>query len=180
MNKVIFLDRDGTLNPDPGYICSLDEFEFYDETMDVLADLSQGGFSFIIVTNQSGVGRGIIPEEAVESINEFIAESFKARGIPLLGIYTCPHTPDEGCPCRKPNTGMFERAALDHSVILDRSYVIGDSVLDIQAGNSLGITTLLVRTGNGKASEASLLESGISVNFIGNSLRDCAEFLLAE
>ncbi|MEE9167454.1 MAG: HAD family hydrolase [Candidatus Neomarinimicrobiota bacterium] len=178
-DATIFLDRDGTLNPDPGYISSLDQFRFYTDAMDALDRLARGGFSFVIVTNQSGIGRGIIPLTAMESINDFISQSFDRRNIPLLGIYTCPHLPEEGCDCRKPGTGMFEQASADHHIVLGDSYLIGDSVRDIQAGKSLGVTTLLVRTGNGGESEASLSETGMEADFTGDSLVECAEFILA-
>ncbi|MFQ6673647.1 MAG: D-glycero-alpha-D-manno-heptose-1,7-bisphosphate 7-phosphatase [Fidelibacterota bacterium] len=176
---VIFLDRDGTLNPDPGYISSLERYEFYEDALGALGHLAARGFRFVVVTNQSGIGRGIIKREAVEEIHSYIFDSFKGRDIPLLGIYYCDHGPDEGCRCRKPATGLFEQAATDHSIDLDTSYVIGDSIMDMVAGKRLGIKTVLVRTGNGKSCERDLPGMGIDVDYVGDSLADCARFILS-
>jgi len=175
----IFLDRDGTLNPDSGYLSSLDQFRFYKGTLDVLEQLAKKGFQFVVVTNQSGVGRGIIPPNALEEIHNFVLSSFKDRNIPLLGIYYCPHRPDEGCNCRKPKPGLFKRVAEEHSIRLETSYIIGDSVSDIEAGKRLGMTTVLVRTGNGRSSEKNLLEKGIEVDFVGDNLKNCSQYIVA-
>lgn len=175
---VIFLDRDGTLNPDPGYISSLDQFKFYDHTLDVLEDHAKNGFRFVVVTNQSGVGRGIISYGVLEEIHDYVRSSFRNHNIPLLGIYYCPHRPDEGCDCRKPGPGMFRRAAKEHTISLETSYIIGDSIRDMEAGILLGMTTILVRTGNGRSSEKSLSDKGIQIDFIGNTLQQCTQFIL--
>ena len=175
---VVFLDRDGTLNPDPGYIRSVEQYEFYVDTLDALEELARAGFVFVVVTNQSGIGRGIVEEAALKEIHDYVQQSFGKRDIPLLGIYYCPHTPDEGCECRKPRTGLFSQAARDHSIDIDESHVIGDSISDMEAGKRLGMKTVLVRTGNGKSSEKSLLEKGVDVDFVGDSIRDCAHFIL--
>ena len=96
----IFLDRDGTLNPDPGYIDSPDDYELYPETIRALKNLSTTGLPFILVTNQSGIGRGLIEETALEAIHNKLDTLLNQHGLVLLGIYYCPHTPEEGCNCR--------------------------------------------------------------------------------
>lgn len=176
----VFLDRDGTLNPDPGYIASLNEFKFYKGAMDALATLSLEGFRFVVVTNQSGVGRGVISPSGLQDIHDYLKISFRDHGIELLGIYYCPHTPQAACDCRKPGTELFRRAAAEHSIELDASYVIGDSVRDMEAGRALGMTTVLVRTGNGKSTESSLREKGMVVDFVGDDLEDCSKFILTK
>lgn len=179
-DSVIFLDRDGTLNPDPGYIDSLDRFEFYDDTLDALDLLAAQGFHFAVATNQSGVARGLIERKNLDDIHRFIAFSFDRRGIPLLGVYACTHGPDEGCDCRKPKTGLFEQVARDHSVGLESSYIIGDSVGDMQAGRALGMKTVLVRTGQGESAENELTEMGLEVDFVGDTLTDCARYIVSQ
>ena len=174
----VFLDRDGTLNPDSGYLSSVDQFRFYKHTLDVLSELANHGLQFVVVTNQSGIGRGIIPHTALEEIHNYIRHSFEKRGIPLLDIYYCPHKPDDGCECRKPKPGLFKHAADEHSICLETSYIIGDSFRDIEAGKQLGMTTVLVRTGDGRSSEKLLREKGITVDYIGNNLKDCTQFIL--
>lgn len=177
---VVFLDRDGTLNPDPGYIASLDQYEFYDDALDALELLTSRGFRFAVATNQSGVARGLIERSRLEEIHRFIAFEMEKRGIPLLGIYACNHAPEDGCSCRKPGTGLFEQVAADHSVRLEESYMIGDSVRDMQAGKALGMKTFLVRTGRGKLAEKELSEMNLEVDFIGDTLMDCARHIVSQ
>tara|TARA_Y100000310_G_scaffold24938_1_gene23902 strand:- start:3537 stop:4106 length:570 start_codon:yes stop_codon:yes gene_type:complete len=177
---VVFLDRDGTLNPDPGYISSLDQFQFFPNALVALQNLDDQEFAFIIVTNQSGIARGKIKQENLDAIHRFIEDQFEASGIPLLGVYVCPHHPDEGCRCRKPGTALFERAAKDHSIELDRSYIIGDSEADIRAGKALSMKTVLVRTGNGKLTERILAQAMLEIDLSGNNLTDCIDFIIGD
>ena len=148
--NTIFLDRDGTLNPDPGYISSLDQFEFYDFTIPALQRLAHSGNRFIIVTNQSGVSRGLIDQDDLNKIHDHIKNEFFKNSIPLLDIYICIDHPDKASNRRKPGSGMFLEAANDHSINLSESLMIGDSVHDIKSGNNLDMDTVLVLTGRGK------------------------------
>ena len=145
---LIFLDRDGTLNPDPGYISSLDDFEFYPFTIDALKQLD--GQSFIIITNQSGVARGIIDEGNLEEIHQYIRKMFSENHINLKAIYLCTDHPDRPTERRKPGPGMFREAARDFNLDLSRCLVIGDAESDILAGQNLSMDTMLVLTGKGK------------------------------
>ncbi len=166
----IFLDRDGTLNPDPGYINSLDQFTFYDFTMDALKSLSAAGNRFCIITNQSGVGRGKIKVEDLSEIHDYILNQFYENGLELLGIYYCPDHPDEATEFRKPGTGMFHQAAKDHHIDLGRSIMIGDAFSDIQAGVNLGMDTMLVLTGRGQETQSKL--GNLSPTIIAQDLMD--------
>lgn len=145
----IFLDRDGTLNPDPGYINSLEQFKFFDFTIDALKKMAQDGNRFCIVTNQSGIARGIIQQENLDEIHSYIQDEFKKHEIPLLGIYVCEDHPEQATERRKPGPGMFLEAELDHDLDLMNSLIIGDSAADIEAGEMLGMDTMLVLTGRG-------------------------------
>ncbi len=177
LDKVIFLDRDGTLNPDPGYISSIKQFKFYPDTLTSLSTLAKLGFKFAIVTNQSGIARGLIKEEELEKIHEFISNQFAQSGIPLLGIYKCPHHPKDGCKCRKPETGLFDEASRQHDINLSSAAVIGDSSADVEAGKSKGMVACLVRTGRGSEEEIKLKDIGLEPDYVGDSLLDCTSFL---
>lgn len=148
--KTIFLDRDGTLNFDPGYINNVKNFKFYNFTFDALKLFNSAGSNFCIITNQSGIARGIIKPNKLDQINDFIKNSFKKNKLNLLDIYYCADHPDNPSKFRKPNTGMFEMAIKDHGFEIKSSLIIGDNFCDIIAGNRLGIDTMLVLTGKGK------------------------------
>jgi histidinol-phosphate phosphatase family protein len=145
----IFLDRDGTLNPDPGYISSLDDFTFFDYTLPSLKIMAGAGNRFCIVTNQSGITRGLIQSDDLDEIHSFIQQEFKKNGIPLLGIYVCTDHPEQATERRKPGPGMFLEAEMDHELTLMNCLMVGDSAADIEAGEMLGMDTMLVLTGRG-------------------------------
>ena len=145
----IFLDRDGTLNFDPGFVQNVDQFRFYDFAIPALKILSQHGNNFCIISNQSGVGRGLIEMNDLREINAFIRQEFINDQINLLDIYNCTDHPDKTNHRRKPGTGMFLEAADDHDIELKRCLMIGDSERDIIPAHSLGMDTMLVLTGNG-------------------------------
>jgi len=145
----IFLDRDGTLNPDPGYISSLNDFAFYDFTIPALKKISKAGNRFCIVTNQSGIDRGLIKKNKLNEIHDFIKKEFRKNGIPLLGIYTCHDHPSQATERRKPGPGMFLEAESEHNLNLLDCLIIGDSAADMGAGEMLGMDTMLVLTGRG-------------------------------
>ena len=148
--ECIFLDRDGTINFDPGYISSTKEFKFYDYTFKALRLLKPFTKSFIIITNQSGVSRGIIEEKKLIEINSFIYSKFLENKLNLLGIYFCTDLPGIGSTFRKPGVGMFLQAASEHNIDLTKCIMIGDSHKDIVPANELGMSSLFVLTGNGK------------------------------
>ena len=180
MNKydTIFLDRDGTLNFDPGYINSLEQYDFFDFTLRALKQLGDAGNRFCIITNQSGIARGIVDTDALSEIHEYILNQFYENGLDLLGIYYCPDHPDDATENRKPGTGMFQLAAHDHGINLAKSIMIGDAVSDIEAGINSGMETMLVLTGKGKASQAKF--SDLSPTFIVKNLLEGAQKILGD
>jgi len=145
----IFLDRDGTINFDPGFIQNVDQFKFYDFTIPALKILSDNGNQFCIISNQSGVGRGLIDINDLKQINSYIRRELMANNIDLLEIYCCMDHPDESSNHRKPGTGMFLDAADDHNIKLSDCLMIGDSERDLIPAHVLGMDTMLVMTGNG-------------------------------
>ena len=146
----IFLDRDGTLNVDSGYISSLHEFKLYNFTIPALKKLSKAGLKFCIVTNQSGVSRGLIKKKNLILIHNHIEKIFKKNNISLLKIYTCLDHPDRPTERRKPGPGMFLDAESDYGIDLKKCLMIGDSYVDIKSGILLEMDTMLVLTGNGQ------------------------------
>ena len=146
----IFLDRDGTINFDPGYISSVKDFKFYDYTFKALKLLKPLTKSFIIITNQSGVSRGIIEEINLIEINSFIHSKFLENKLNLLDIYFCTDLPGVGSIFRKPGVGMFLQASSDYNIDLTKCIMIGDSFKDIVPANKLGMSSLFVLSGNGK------------------------------
>ena len=146
----IFFDRDGTINHDPGYISKLKDFIFFEFTISALNLLASITNKFIIITNQSGVSRGLIKENDLLIINDFIMDELKKNDLPILKIYYCTDHPDHATNRRKPGTGMFLDAARDYNIDLSNCLMIGDSISDIPPANNLGMDSMLVLTGNGK------------------------------
>lgn len=147
----IFLDRDGTINQDDtGYINSIDDYKFFDFTLSALKKITEADNRFCIMTNQSGVGRGLIKINNLDMIHRFIKEQFELNDIPLLNIYSCYDHPDKPTERRKPGPGMFMEAELDYDLNLMECLMIGDSHCDILAGEMLGMDTMLVLTGKGQ------------------------------
>jgi D,D-heptose 1,7-bisphosphate phosphatase len=172
----IFLDRDGTLNPDPGYINSIDQFEFYDFTMDAMKQLGDAGHRFCIITNQSGIGRGMIEVDKLSEIHDYILNTFHKNDLELLGIYYCPDHPDNATNFRKPGSGMFLEAAKDHNIEITKCLMMGDALSDIQAGVNLEMDTMLLLTGGGIDTADQL--GKLRPNFIAENILDGANLLL--
>jgi len=159
--SAVFLDRDGTLIEEAGYLDRLERLVFYPYTVDAVRALNAAGFAVVLVTNQAGVARGIVREAFVAEAHDHIARRLAAGGARVDGFYYCPHHPDgsveaftKRCDCRKPGSGMFVRAAQDLDLDLSRSFAVGDRWHDLEAGRSVGARTILVRTGYGRTEEA--------------------------
>jgi len=146
-SKLIFLDRDGVINKlRKDYVKELDEFEFLPHIGVQLARLNKAGFKIVIVTNQSAVGRGLISKTDLEKIHSFLISSLAKDGCMIERIYYCPHTPEENCSCRKPETGMLEKAIEEFSPVdLNRSFLIGDDNSDIEAANKIKISSFKIQ-----------------------------------
>jgi len=173
----IFLDRDGTINFDPGFIQNVDQFNFYDFTIPALKILSDNGDRFVIISNQSGVGRGLIEMEELREINNYIRSEFQSNGINLLDIYICTDNPDNSTNRRKPGTGMFLEAAEDYDIELDQCLMIGDSERDLIPAHVLGMDSMLVMTGNGHLT-VDTMESADRPNYIAENILEGAKLLI--
>jgi histidinol-phosphate phosphatase family protein len=142
MNKAVFLDRDGLINkkaPEHCYIKSWDEFNFIPGVISSIRRLNELGFLVIVVTNQAGIGRGLMTEEDLKEIHQKMISEIEQNGGRIDAIYYCPHLPEEGCDCRKPAPGMVLRAAEDFNIDLESSILVGDSLTDIQCGVAAGV-----------------------------------------
>ena len=154
--QIVFLDRDGTLNHDEGYLADPERLVLFAGAGDAVASLNAAGVKVAIITNQSGVGRGLIAPEALERIHARLRALLAERGARVDGIYSCPHRPDEACACRKPAATLAWQAARDLKVDAARSATIGDKRADIELGSRVGGRSILVRTGYGAQTESSL------------------------
>jgi len=178
--NVVFLDRDGVINRDsPEYIKSWAEFEFLPGSLDAIRLLSQNGFSIIIITNQSAIGRGMVPRETLEDMHRRMRLAIEARGGKIDAIFFCPHTPDDDCGCRKPKPGLILRAAKTLNLDPRRAVMIGDSAKDIQCARNAGCNTaVLVRTGNGRQAETELKKRLMPPDHIADDLNAAVRWIL--
>ena len=131
MNRVVFLDRDGTINVDYGYVGSIDKFDFINGAIDGLKILSDLGFLLIVISNQSGVGRGYFSEDDVKNVNNYMVKELKKNGVVISSVYYCPHVDSDNCDCRKPKLKLFYDAVKKYNIDLDSSYAIGDKERDL-------------------------------------------------
>ena len=151
MNRAVFLDRDGTLNPDPGYISRPEDFELFPWSASSLARLKNAGFLLILITNQSGISRGLITEEQLTVIHAKLQDLLHAENASLDAIYHCPHHPDfpysdgvADCNCRKPHPGMIHKALKDFNIDAASSFMIGDRSSDVKIAFNTGVKPLFI------------------------------------
>ena len=149
MKKVAFLDRDGVINETPGghgYVETWRQFRFLDGALAMLRAVADKGYRLVVVTNQQGVGKGLVDIDALEAIHRNLRMAALEQGAEIDGVFYCPHLASDNCRCRKPKPGLIHQAleSLDYPVCLSRSWMIGDSPRDIQAGAAAGLKTLLV------------------------------------
>lgn len=184
--RALFLDRDGTINVETGYPRDFSEIEIYPGSFEAIAAARAAGFAVIVVTNQSGIGRGYLDEAALERLHARLAGALAAGGAPVEAIYYCPHHEQAGlgrykiaCDCRKPAPGMALRAAREHDLDLRASYMVGDKVEDVRFGLAAGATPVLVRTGYGRDSEAKLAGLDVRPAFVADGIREAVAWILA-
>jgi D-glycero-D-manno-heptose 1,7-bisphosphate phosphatase len=145
MTRGLFLDRDGTVIEECGYLSDPELVRLLPGAAKALAALADQGWKLIVVSNQSGVGRGLITPQQMEAVQGRFLELMQYHGIPIAASYFCPHTPDDRCQCRKPSPFLLERAAREHSLDLHASFMIGDREGDIVCGQNAGCSTIWLR-----------------------------------
>lgn len=181
MGYTVFIDRDGVINEDsPDYIKSPGEFEFISQSPAAVALLNRYGCEVMLITNQSAVGRKMITCQILESIFNKMHKGIEAAGGRIKDIFYCPHTPEEGCACRKPAPGMILSAMEKHGIDPAETVMVGDSAKDIECGINAGCAaTVLVATGNGPRARRSLAEKGICPDYYARDLYDAVRWLIA-
>lgn len=180
-DKVIFLDRDGVINRDSSqYVKNWDEFEFLPGSLEAIRLLSQAGYELILITNQSIINRGWVPQRVLDHTHGRLRAAVEDVGGRIHDIFFCPHRPDEGCSCRKPKPGMILQAQQRYGIDLSAAVMIGDNAKDILCGRNAGCgTTILVRTGNIADAEQKLAEAGVQPDSVARDLLDAAGMILA-
>ncbi len=184
MNRAVFLDRDGTIIEEVGYLDRIDRLRLFPETIDALRVLQRAGLRVIIATNQSGIAQGLFTEQLVRDLHDHLTERLALGGVRLDGIYYCPHHPEAKlaayratCDCRKPSPGLLQRAARDLDLDLGHSYMIGDRWRDLRAGQAMGTAGVLVRTGYGET-EALQPPDGGRADAVVDNLAAAASWIL--
>lgn len=180
--KAVFLDRDGTINEDPGYLGEASKVRLLKNAGKGLAILkNELGFRLIVISNQSGISRGLITEENVKEVNKKINKLLMKDEVQIDAFYYCPFHPDfstaEESTCRKPSPQMVFKAASENNIDLSNSYFVGDSVTDIECGYNAGLKTVLVRTGMGEESFSMLQKANKIPTFVANNLFDVSQII---
>jgi D-glycero-D-manno-heptose 1,7-bisphosphate phosphatase len=148
-HPAVFLDRDGTLNEEMGYINHVSRFRLLPQAVPAIRRLNEAGLKVVVVTNQSGAARGYFPASLVDEIHALLQKILAAGGARLDGLYACLHGPEEDCACRKPKPTLIQQAARDLDLDLTRSYLVGDRFKDIETAANAGVKGILVLTGYG-------------------------------
>ena len=180
LRRALFVDRDGTLNPDLHYLRDAARLELFRGVGDALRLAHEHGHLVVCVTNQSGIDRGLYSAEDVAGIHRRLNELLATRGAKVDAFYYCPHAPERGCACRKPGTELFERARADLALDLGASALVGDRLVDVEAGRRLGLLTAVVRTpGHEALVDRELAEAGVAPDLTADSLPGAVARLLA-
>ena len=175
---LVMIDRDGVINEDSGdFIKSIAEWRPIAGSLEAIAALHRAGWRVAVVTNQSGIGRGLYDEATLAKIHQHMRERVVAAGGALAGIYYCPHLPDAGCECRKPKPGLFRALERELGVSVHGAPYIGDRISDVEAAEAVGARPILVRTGTGAATEELLAGRDVPVF---DDLAAAARHLLGE
>ncbi|MBX7170824.1 MAG: HAD family hydrolase [Pyrinomonadaceae bacterium] len=170
--KAVFIDRDGTLIEEVNYLHRVEELRFFDYTDEAVKSLKEQGFLVLVATNQSGIGKKFYTEADMHSVHEAIQNQLTEK---IDAFYFCPHLPNAGCSCRKPNLGMIEKAMQEFDIDLENSWMIGDKNLDVELGNNAKIKTALVLTGYG---EKHLKKFELKPTIIANTLIEAVNEIL--
>ena len=183
-SPAVFLDRDGTINDEVGYLSDPALVSLLPGAAEALIRLKEAGFRLVVVSNQSGIARGYFTEDELAVINKRLARLLYESGAEVDGYYYCPHHPKHGemleCDCRKPKTGMVERAAAEHGIELDKSYFVGDKCTDVELGKNAGGKTVLVLTGFGNEEKALLEARGLAPDAVLPGLPEAADWIIKD
>jgi len=180
LKKVVFLDRDGTINRDSAdYIKSRAEFDFLPGSVEAIRNLTANGFTSIVITNQSALARKFISSAELDAMHAMMCRTVASGGGKISDIFCCPHMPDEGCECRKPAPGLIHQARQKYNIEIADSIMVGDSAKDIACGRNAGCgKTVLVKSGLDPDVAKKLNKKQISADFVAGNLLKAAEWII--
>ncbi|HEY4817178.1 MAG TPA: HAD family hydrolase [Candidatus Acidoferrum sp.] len=181
LRPAVFLDRDGTIAEEVGYLNHVSRFRMFPFAAQAIRQLNRAKLPVVVVTNQSGVGRGYFPESLVGAVHELMTTQLAKQEAHIDALYYCPHKGDDACLCRKPKPGMLERAAREHCLDLPRSFVVGDRYGDVELAHRVGARAILVRTGYGEGEiQWHSAKWPAPPDFIADDLAAAAEWILRQ
>ncbi len=188
MNVGVFLDRDGTINEQMGYINHISRFHMLPGAVEGIALLNRRGLKVVVVSNQSGPARGYFPEQLIQEVNDRMVEELSVHGAYIDGIFYCPHHKDAvvaayrvECECRKPKIGLLTEAAKELDIDVSRSYVVGDRLLDVELARNAGARGILVLTGYGKGELVyKCVQGHAPLSYVAEDLLDAAQWIIRD
>jgi D-glycero-D-manno-heptose 1,7-bisphosphate phosphatase len=182
LKKVVFLDRDGTINRDsPAYIKSRKEFEFLPGSLEAIQNLTLNGFVNMVITNQSAVPRKLISVKELESLHSLMAQTAAQNGGDIKDVFYCPHMPTDNCDCRKPEPGLIYQAREKYGIDLSKAVMVGDSAKDIECAHRAGCgRAVLVKSGKDDNVEDELTARRIRVDYVAKDLYEAAEWIIGQ
>ena len=181
-DKIIFIDRDGVINKDPGgwtehnYVIRWEQFEFLPNSVKALKKLNGAGYDIVVISNQAGVGKGYYTEKELNQINGRMLEEIEKKGAQIRKAYYCVHQPSDNCDCRKPKTGLFRKAEKELSIKSAGSYFIGDVKTDVAGGRAMGLKSILILSGKTLLEDMRTWE--IKPDYIFDDLSEAVDFIL--
>jgi D-glycero-D-manno-heptose 1,7-bisphosphate phosphatase len=186
MHRAVFLDRDGTVNEEVGYLRDLSELRLIAGAGAAIRRLNEAGLKVVLVTNQSGVARGYFPESLVHEAHELLDRMLRKEGARIDAVYYCPHHPTAGnssytvaCDCRKPGTGLIDRAARDLGIDVKGSFVVGDKWSDVELGQRAGARSILVKSGFAPDDPGNVRPAHVNdPDFIAHTILEAAEWII--
>ena len=186
MHRAVFLDRDGTVNVEVGYLRDLADLRLIDGAGTAIRLLNEAGLKVVLVTNQSGVARGYFPESLVNEAHVRLDRMLREKGARIDAVYYCPHHPTEGnssytvaCDCRKPGTGLIDRAARDLDIDVKQSYMVGDKWSDVELGQRAGARSILVQSGFAPDEPGNIRPAHVSApDFIARTILEAADWIV--
>jgi D-glycero-D-manno-heptose 1,7-bisphosphate phosphatase len=181
LRPAVFLDRDGTLAEEVGYLNHVSRFRMFPFAAAAIRRLNEAGLPVVVITNQSGVGRGYFPESLVHAVHQLMTEQLAKGSANIEAVYYCPHTSTDACACRKPRTGMVDRASREHLLDLRRSFVVGDRYADIDLAHNVRARGILVRTGYGTGELAwHSAQWPVPPDFVADDLSEATDWILRQ
>jgi D-glycero-D-manno-heptose 1,7-bisphosphate phosphatase len=181
LRPAVFLDRDGTIAEEVGYLNHISRFRMFPFAAAAIRRLNEADYLAIVITNQSGVGRGYFPESLVRDVHELMTTQLAKEGAHIDALYYCPHKAEDACECRKPKPGMLQRAAREHGLDLRRSFVVGDRYGDIELAHWVGARAILVRSGYGEGEvQRHSANWAVAPDFVAENLAEAIDWILKQ